>query len=114
MNNGQMDEDQRLSAFFEDLKNSQFKERRFVIYQFFSKNQFKFLNESQFLTFKNMLNRNLKRGAEYMNEKFSDKYENILFENYRTDFQLIEKKKIIMACILYSEIFENLPSEQRF
>ncbi len=85
MNNGQMDEDQRINIFFEDLKNYQFEERRFVIYQFFSKNHFKFLNESQFTTFKNMINKNKKRGAEYVNEKFFDKYGNILFEKYRTD-----------------------------
>ena len=48
-----------------------------------------------------------------MNAKFLDKYENILNENYRKDFSLIEKTKIIEACIQYSEIFEKLPSEQR-
>jgi hypothetical protein len=45
------------------------------------------------------LNRNLSKGAEVLNAKFLDKYENILNENYRKDFSLIEKKKIIMACI---------------
>jgi hypothetical protein len=46
-----------------------------------------------------MLNRNLNRGAEYMNQKFLENYEKILDENYKKDFSLIEKKKILMACV---------------
>ena len=58
------------------------------------------------------LNRNLKKGAQYMNEKLKEKYEKI-YENYRKDFSLEDKKNIIMACILYSEIQEKLPNEQK-
>ena len=47
-----------------------------------------------------------------MNEKFKEKYETI-YENIRKDFSLEDKKNIIMACILYSEIQEKLPNEQK-
>ena len=47
-----------------------------------------------------------------MNEKFKEKYETI-YENIRKDFSLEDKKNIIMACILYSEIQGKLPNEQK-
>jgi hypothetical protein len=47
-----------------------------------------------------------------MNEKFLRKYTTI-YENYRKDFSLVDKKNIIMACILYFEIQEKLPNEQK-
>jgi hypothetical protein len=42
---------------------------------------------------------NLSNGAEFLNEKFRNKYGNILNENYRKDFSLKDQKEIIVACI---------------
>jgi hypothetical protein len=47
-----------------------------------------------------------------MNETFLEKYETFYID-YRKKFSLEDKKNIIMACILYSEIKKNLPNDQK-
>ncbi len=47
-----------------------------------------------------------------MNETFLEKYQTFYID-YSKNFSLEDKKNIIMACILYSEIKKKLPNEQK-
>ena len=71
------------------------------------------MNEPSFISFKNQLSRSVKKGAECLNEKFKEKYNTILYEDYRSNFSLNEIKNIIIGCIQYSEIEKLLSNEEK-